>query len=195
MCRRVLVNVALFEAVLIVVIGHHWDIFYDIQGAAFNVGLVLWLSMESARVRLGHKTDVITVGKFSRMFLVVSIATVLLAAWEHAHRDSSFTPALPAAAVYVGGLLFVLGVYLRYLSIPQRSFKRTQICSMNRTLSVRSTLCRAGRNETVRRRPAPRVGRGLGDLGFRRHAATDLGGAGSRIGRVLGSRGCGTGTA
>ena len=78
---------------------------------------------------------------------------------------------------------------------PQRSFKRTQICSMNRTLSVRSTLCRAGRNETVRRRPAPRVGRGLGDLGFRRHAATGLGGAGSRIGRVLRSRGCGTGTA
>ena len=78
---------------------------------------------------------------------------------------------------------------------PRRSFKRTQICSMNRTLSVRSTLCRAGRNGTVRRRPAPRVGRGLGDLGFRRRAVTGLGGAGSRIGLVLGSRGCGTGTA
>ena len=65
---------------------------------------------------------------------------------------------------------------------------------MDRTLSVRSTLCRAGRNETVRRRPAPRVGRELGDLGFRRRAATGLGGAGSRIGLVLGSRGCETGT-
>ncbi len=58
MWRRALINVALFELVLMVVIGHHWGAFYDIRGVVFNAGLVLWLGMESARVRLGHKMGV-----------------------------------------------------------------------------------------------------------------------------------------
>ncbi|MHB8255460.1 MAG: methyltransferase family protein [Acidiferrobacter sp.] len=119
MWRRALINVALFELVLMGVIGRHWGAFYDIRGVVFNAGLVLWLGMESARVRLGHKMGVITVGKFSRMFLIVSIAAVVLAAGERAHRGSSFMPTLPVASVYAGALLFVMGVYLRHLSIKQ----------------------------------------------------------------------------
>ena len=90
----------------------------------------------------------------------------------------------------------LLAPYWRHWSpFPRRSFKRTQICSLNRTLSVRNTLCRAGRKGTARRRPAPRIVRGLGDPGLRRRVATGLGGAGSRIGPVLRACGGGTGTA
>ena len=119
MWRRVLINATLFELVLTVVIGRHWRAFYDIRGVVFNAGLVLWLGMESARVRLGHRMSVITVGNFSRMFLIISVAAVVLAAGERAHRAPSFMPRLPVASVYVGALLFVIGVYLRHLSIKQ----------------------------------------------------------------------------
>lgn len=119
MLRRALASVALFEIAIIAVARADLDVFRDISAVAFNIGFALWLGMEAARVRLGHGHGAKTFGTFSRAFLIVSFASVLVAVWEHANGYPAIAVPLPAASIYVGTVFFAAGVYLRHLSIKQ----------------------------------------------------------------------------
>lgn len=119
MLHRVLVSIALFEITLIAVTGADLNVFSDTRAIIFNICFALWLGMEVARVRLGHDGNAKTFGTFSRMFLIVSFASVLLAVWEHWNGYPVIAAPLPAVFVYVGTALFAAGVYLRHLSIKQ----------------------------------------------------------------------------
>lgn len=117
MLRRALVSVALFEIAFIAATGADLNVFRDIPAIALNVSFALWLAMEAARVRLGHSNNAKTFGTFSRMFLIVSFASVLVAVWEHSNGYPAIAAPLPGASAYIGIALFAAGVYLRHLSI------------------------------------------------------------------------------
>lgn len=119
MLRRALVAIVLFEIAFIAAAGTGLSVFRDLSAVVFNIGFALWLGMEAARVRLGHNNNAKTFGTFSRIFLIVSFACVFVAVWERGNGYPIFAEPLPAASVYIGVGLFIVGIYLRHLSIKQ----------------------------------------------------------------------------
>ncbi len=119
MFRQTVIAVVLFELYFIAVakLGDA-----PMDGVMFmaNLMFALWLAMEAMRVRLGHfGYNNRTYGFFSRLFLIISFASVALA---FADRAADFpggarASVLPSAAVYLGVASFIVGVLLRHVSI------------------------------------------------------------------------------
>ena len=117
MLRRIVIPIFLFETTFITITGFNKNIFNDHNLLLFNILFVLWLVMESIRVRLGHDNNAQTFGKFSRSFLIISFASIFIAAWERAMAYPIAAYSLPTYSIYVEVILFFIGVYLRHLSI------------------------------------------------------------------------------
>jgi protein-S-isoprenylcysteine O-methyltransferase Ste14 len=83
----------------------------------FNLLFTLWLSMEAYRVRLGHVEKSQTFGFASRMFLIISFSSVALGLFDVSTGGWLAGQLLPQSTFFLGAALFVLGIYLRHLSI------------------------------------------------------------------------------
>ncbi len=116
MLHRTIIALVLFELIFVIITGVSSNVFRDPSLLLFNVCFVLWLAMESMRVRLGHE-DARTFGRFSRIFLIVSFGSIMMAIWERAMDYPIIVHSLPTAAMYAGIVFFAVGVYLRHLSI------------------------------------------------------------------------------
>jgi len=118
MFYRIATSILLFELAFLVATGANTLIFGDLRLLLFNILFVLWLGMESSRVKLGH-SNAQTYGKFSRAFLVVSFGSILIAAWERTAYYPIIKQPLPPLSIFIGLTLFMIGVFLRHLSIKQ----------------------------------------------------------------------------
>lgn len=118
MYYRTIISILLFELAFFVATGVNTEISSDQRLLLFNIFFVLWLGMESSRVKLGH-ANAQTFGKFSRVFLVVSFCSILIAVWERSAGYPIFNQPLPSSSTIIGLTLFMIGVLLRHLSIKQ----------------------------------------------------------------------------
>ncbi len=87
-----------------------------LQFYIWNLGILLWMGMEAFYVRLGQKGGE-THGWFSRLFLILSFASLFVSVFEHASGPLFHQAAMNQEAVYLGAGLFVIGFILRVVSI------------------------------------------------------------------------------
>ena len=119
MLKQFIIAISIFELLFMSAHGFNAEALLKQENIAFNLLFLFWLGMESARVRLGHKDKSTTHGYLSRAFLIVSFVAVVIAIFDNAGVLLLGEYTLPTYSFYVGSLLFMIGIYIRHISIKQ----------------------------------------------------------------------------